>query len=42
VFIGGCVWSWCFLRFRSIWPGYVSHVIVDVAVFAVGYLILFT
>jgi membrane protease YdiL (CAAX protease family) len=42
VFIGGCVWSWCYLKYRSIWPGYVSHIIVDIAVFTVGWLILFT
>jgi len=41
VFIGGAVWSWCYLRFRSIWPGYVSHAIVDVAIFAVGWAIIF-
>ncbi|MCP4450111.1 MAG: CPBP family intramembrane metalloprotease [Planctomycetes bacterium] len=41
VFVGGAVWSWCFVRYRSIWPGYVSHAIVDVAVFAVGYHLLF-
>ena len=41
VFIGGAVWSWCYLRFRSVWPGYVSHAIVDVAVLAVGYHLIF-
>ncbi len=41
VFVGGAVWSWCFVRYRSIWPCYVSHAIVDVAVFGVGYHLLF-
>jgi uncharacterized protein len=41
VFIGGCVWSYCYLRYRSIWPGYVSHAIVDVAVFAIGWYLIF-
>lgn len=41
VFIGGAVWSWCYLRFRSVWPGYVSHAIVDVAVLGVGYHLIF-
>jgi membrane protease YdiL (CAAX protease family) len=41
VFIGGCAWSWCYLRYRSVWPGWVSHVIVDAAVFVVGWMILF-
>ena len=41
VFTGGALWSWLYARFRSVWPGYVSHAIVDVAVFAVGYRIIF-
>ncbi len=41
VFVGGAVWSWCYLRYRSIWPGYVSHAIVDVPIFVIGYIILF-
>ena len=41
VFVGGIVWSWCYVRYASIWPGYVSHAIVDVAVFAVGWHLLF-
>jgi membrane protease YdiL (CAAX protease family) len=41
IFVGGCTWSWCYLRYRSIWPGYVSHLIVDAAVFLVGWRILF-
>jgi uncharacterized protein len=41
VFIGGAAWSWLYLRYRSIWPGYVSHAIVDVAIFAIGYTLIF-
>ena len=41
VFIGGAVWSWLYLKYRSIWPPYLSHAIVDVAVFVVGYLLFF-
>lgn len=41
VFVGGAVWSWLYLRYRSIWPAYVSHAIVDVAVFVVGWWIIF-
>ena len=40
IFVGGAVWSWMYLRFRSIWPGYLSHAIVDVAVFALGWQII--
>ena len=39
--LGGMAWSWCYVRFGSIWPAYVSHAIVDVAVFAVGWDLLF-
>jgi membrane protease YdiL (CAAX protease family) len=41
VFVGGAVWSWCYLRFRSIWPGYVSHLVADVAIFWIGWRLLF-
>jgi membrane protease YdiL (CAAX protease family) len=41
ILIGGCAWSALYLRYRSIWPGYVSHVIVDVAVFAIGWDLIF-
>ncbi|OPZ24521.1 MAG: CAAX amino terminal protease self- immunity [Lentisphaerae bacterium ADurb.BinA184] len=41
VFAGGVVWSWCYARYRSVWPGWLSHAIVDVAVFAVGAVIIF-
>ncbi len=42
IFLGAATWSWCYVRFQSVWPGYLSHAIVDVAVFAVGYTVLFT
>lgn len=41
VFVGGCLWSWLKTRYDSIWPGYVSHVLVDVGVFVAGGMILF-
>jgi len=41
IFIGGVTWSACYNRYRSIWPGYLSHAIVDVAVFAIGYILIF-
>ena len=40
VFIGGALWSWLYLRYRSIWIAYISHAIVDVAVFGIGAIIL--
>jgi membrane protease YdiL (CAAX protease family) len=41
VFIGGLIWALLYSRTRSIWPGWLSHVIADVAVFAVGWELLF-
>ena len=41
IFIGGALWSWCYLRYQSIWPGYVSHAIVDITVWAIGYHLIF-
>ena len=41
VFVGGAIWSWCYGRFRSIWPGWVSHVAADVAGLAVGWHLIF-
>ncbi len=38
--VGGIIWSWCYLRYRSIWPGYVSHVIVDITIFAIGWMLI--
>ena len=41
VFVAGATWSWFYQRYRSIWPGYVNHAIVDVAIFAIGYWLIF-
>jgi hypothetical protein len=41
VFCGGAMWSWLYLRYRSIWPCYVSHAIVDVPIFMLGYHLIF-
>jgi membrane protease YdiL (CAAX protease family) len=41
VFAGGAIWSFHYLRYRSVWPGYLSHAIVDVTILAIGYHILF-
>lgn len=40
VFIGGVLWAWMYLRYQSVWPGYLSHAVVDVAVFGVGWMII--
>jgi membrane protease YdiL (CAAX protease family) len=41
VLAAGACWSFLYLRYDSIWPGWISHVVADVAVFAVGWQLLF-
>ena len=41
IFAGGVIWSWMYIKYKSIWPGFISHAIVDLAIFGLGYLILF-
>lgn len=41
VFLGGVLWAALYGRYRSIWPGWLSHVIADAAIFAIGWGLLF-
>jgi membrane protease YdiL (CAAX protease family) len=41
VFAGGTIWSVLYLRYRSIWPCWISHVFADIAVFGIGWWLLF-
>lgn len=41
VFVGGLVWQWLYEKRGSIWPAYVSHVLVDVALLSIGAWMLF-
>ena len=41
VLAAGAGWSWLYLRYSSIWPGWISHVIADLAVFVIGWHLLF-
>jgi membrane protease YdiL (CAAX protease family) len=41
IFIGGTLWSWMYVKYESIWPGYVSHAIVDLCIFAIGAAMIF-
>lgn len=41
VFVAGVTWSWLYARTGSIWSAWLSHAIVDVAVFWAGWRILF-
>ena len=41
VFVGGAVFSWLYVRYRSVWIPYIAHAICDIVVFTVGALIIF-
>ena len=41
LFIGGAVFSWLYLRYRSVWMPYIAHAICDIAVFGIGAMIIF-
>ncbi len=41
VFAGGVIWSALFLAHRNLWASILSHAIADVAVFAIGAVLLF-
>ena len=40
VYIGGIMWSWLYLRYRSIWVPFISHAIVDIMMFTIAGIIL--
>lgn len=40
VFVGGLIWSWSLRRWQSLLPAWISHGLVDLAVFVVGASIL--
>jgi len=40
VFVGGVVWGWLYRRYDSIWPGYFSHVLADLAIFVLGWFLI--
>lgn len=42
VFLAGAIWCGCYLRYRSIWPSYLSHILADVAIAIVGWQLLFS
>ena len=41
VFLAGVVWAWCYSHYRSIAPGYISHILADIAIAIIGYRLLF-
>lgn len=40
VFVGGLIWSWIYLRYRSVWPCWLSHACADVPIFVAGWLLI--
>ena len=42
VFIGGLLWSYSYSKYRSIWPGYLSHILIDAIIFYIGWDLLFS
>jgi membrane protease YdiL (CAAX protease family) len=41
ILLGAVLWSWLYARYRSIWPGCLSHAGADMAIFAIGYHLIF-
>ncbi len=41
VFAAGLVWTWLYERKGSVWPGYLSHMLADVALLWIGWELLF-
>ena len=37
VFIGGVIFSWIYVQYRSIWVAWVGHALADVAIFAIAW-----
>lgn len=35
--IGGAVWAWLYERSGSIWPAWLSHLLIDAGIFAIGW-----
>ncbi|MEO1211466.1 MAG: type II CAAX endopeptidase family protein [Cyanobacteria bacterium J06638_20] len=42
VFLGGVIWSACFLTYRSLWVCYISHLLADLAIALIGWHLLFS
>ena len=37
VFIGGVIFSWIYVQYRSVWVAWVAHAIADVAIFSIAW-----
>lgn len=41
VLVAGGFWSWTYARYRSVWPGWLSHALVDTTLLAIGWRLIF-
>ncbi|MEL6442110.1 MAG: CPBP family intramembrane glutamic endopeptidase [Cyanobacteria bacterium J06621_8] len=41
VFLAGAIWAWCYDHYQSVIPGYISHILADIAIALIGYQLLF-
>ncbi|MEM7758873.1 MAG: CPBP family intramembrane glutamic endopeptidase [Cyanobacteria bacterium P01_A01_bin.40] len=41
VFLAGTIWAGCYSHYQSVVPGYISHILADVAIALIGYQLLF-
>lgn len=41
LFVGGAIFSWLYVRYRSVWMPYIAHAICDIAVFSIGAMMIF-
>jgi membrane protease YdiL (CAAX protease family) len=39
--VGGAVWAWLYARADSVWPSWLSHALVDAAIFFIGWDLVF-
>jgi len=37
VAIGGAIWAWLYHRYRTLWGPWLSHALIDAAIFLIGY-----
>ncbi len=42
IFMAGCLWCYLYEKYHSIWSGYISHIVADLAVFSIAWSILST
>ncbi|MBR1375505.1 MAG: CPBP family intramembrane metalloprotease [Cardiobacteriaceae bacterium] len=41
VFLAGFLWNLLFIKYRSLYPGYIAHIFADIGVFGLGFYLLF-